>query len=908
MSDMTPPNDKNIVPVSIEDEMQKSYLDYAMSVIVSRALPDVRDGLKPVHRRIMFSMVENSYYHNKPYRKSARVVGDVIGKYHPHGDQAVYDALVRMAQNFSLRMPLIDGQGNFGSVDGDPAAAMRYTEVRMTEAAGYLTDDLDKDTVDFKPNYDNQEEEPVVMPSKVPNLLVNGAGGIAVGMATNIPPHNLGEVIDACMALSDNPDLTVADLIGYIPAPDFPTGGLIMGRGGAVSGYMSGRGSVMMRGRTHIEQRPKDRESIVITEIPYQVNKAMMVEKIADLVREKRIEGISDLRDESDRQGMRVVVDLKKDANAEVILNQLYKWTPLQSSFGMNMLALNNGRPEQMDLKTILTSFLSFREEVVVRRTKFELNKARDRAHILVGLAAAVENLDEVVNLIKSSPDPKTAKARLLEKTWQAGTMTPYIKLVDDPRYPIADDGSYKLSERQAQAILDLRLHRLTALGRDDITGELQTLADSIKDYLDILASRDRVVAIIKEEMSFIKEKFATPRKTEIMEFEGDVEDESLIPQEDMIVTVTVNGYIMRVPAETYRAQNRGGRGRSGMNTRDEDALENIFNANTHDSVLFFSDKGMAYKIKVYRLPGGSLQSRGKALVYVLPLEADENITAVLCVSKDLEAAEDQYVMFATSKGSVRRNPLSDFMNVRANGKIAMKLGEGETLVGVRICSDRNDILLTSAGGRAIRFNALDIRLFKGRDSNGVRGIKLGADDRLVSMGILESTDITSEERPAYLKMANALRRSDQNDENSADDEEENAAAISLSDERFAALNEKSQLVLSMSDAGFGKRTDAHSFRAMNRGGQGVSVMNLDRRGGEMIGTFVVSDTDDVIAATDGGQVIRFKVSDISIQSRTAGGVTLVRLGDDEKIASITIVPSDEEEAEEFSEDQATEA
>ncbi|MEM6603620.1 MAG: DNA gyrase subunit A [Pseudomonadota bacterium] len=901
MSDMTPPDDKNIIPVSVEDEMQKSYIDYAMSVIVSRALPDVRDGMKPVHRRIMFSMYENGYEHNKPYRKSARVVGDVIGKYHPHGDQAVYDALVRMAQSFSLRMPLIDGQGNFGSVDGDPAAAMRYTEVRLTHAASYLLDDLDKDTVDFKPNYDNQEEEPTVLPAKIPNLLVNGAGGIAVGMATNIPPHNLGEVIDGALALADNPDMSVLDLVAYIPAPDFPTGGLIMGRGGAVSGYVNGRGSVMMRGRAEIEKRANDRESIVVTEIPYQVNKAMMVEKIADLVREKRIEGISDLRDESDRHGMRVVVDLKKDVNADLILNQLYKWTPLQTSFGMNMLALNRGRPEQMDLKTFLSSFLEFREEVVVRRIRFELGKARDRAHILVGLAAAVENLDEVIALIKGSPDPKTAKERLLEKSWQSGAMAQYIRLVDDPRYPLKEDGSYKLSERQAQAILDLRLHRLTALGRDDLSDELQRLAASIKDFLDVLSSRERVIAIIKDELALIKDKFATPRQTEIMEFDGDVEDESLIPSEETVVTVTVNGYVMRVPSETYRAQNRGGRGRSGMNTRDEDALRDIFNANSHDSVLFFTDKGMVYKIKVYRLPQGSLQSRGKALVNLLPIDADENITTVLCVSKDIENADDKYVMFATSDGSVRRNPLSDFMNVRANGKIAMKLGEGETLVGVRICHDENDVLLTSASGRAIRFQATSIRLFKGRDSNGVRGIRLAEGDRVVSVGVLHSCDITSEERAAYLKQANALRRLESQDiieDDTPDDDIENETddGFVLSEERFAALSEKTQLIVSMSDKGYGKRTDAFSYRPMNRGGQGVSVMNLGRRGGEMIGSFVVEQTDDIIAATDGGQVIRFKAQDISIQSRTAGGVTLVRLGEDEKIVSITIVPSDGED------------
>ena len=665
----------------------------------------------------------------------------------------------------------------------------------------------------------------------------------------------------------------------------------------------------LVRGRAEIELRGKDRQSIVITEIPYQVNKALMVEKIADLVREKRIEGISDLRDESDRDGMRVVVDLKKDANAELILNQLYKWTPLQSSFGMNMLALNRGRPEQMNLHTILTCFLEFREEVVIRRTKFELTKARDRAHILVGLAATVENLDDVVSLIKNSPDPKTAKERLLARTWQAGTMTPYIRLVDDPRYPVASDGSYKLSERQAQAILDLRLHRLTALGRDDITGELQGLAASITDYLDILASRVRIMQIIKDELNLMKQKFATPRKTEIVEFEGEMEDESLIPSEETVVTVTVNGYVMRVPAETYRAQRRGGKGRSGMNTRDEDALANIFSANSHDSVLFFSNRGMAYKIKVHRLPVGSLQSRGKALVNLFPLEAGELITTVLCIAKDIEEADNHYVMFATSTGRVRRNPLSDFMNVRANGKIAMKLDEGDSLVDVKICGDNHDILLTSANGRAIRFHATDIRLFKGRDSDGVRGIRLTEGDYVVSIAVLQMTSSTAEERAAYLKQATALRRAEvvEIEDDSpiiiSDEEETADDNFVLSPERFAEMAAQTEFLLVMSDSGFGKRTDAYSFRPMNRGGQGVTAMDLERRGGKMNGIYVISDQDDVIAATDGGQVIRFSAKTISIQSRTAGGVTLVRLEEGEKIASITVVPSADEVSEEEGEE-----
>jgi DNA gyrase subunit A len=902
MSDMTP-NHGNIIPVSVEDEMRKSYLDYAMSVIVSRALPDVRDGMKPVHRRILFSMYENSYYHNKPYRKSARVVGDVIGKYHPHGDQAVYDALVRMAQDFSLRVPLVDGQGNFGSIDGDPPAAMRYTEIRLTEIAGFLLDDLDKETVDFRPNYDNQEFEPVVLPAKLPNLLINGAGGIAVGMATNIPPHNLGEVINACLALIDNPSLSVLDLIEYVPAPDFPTGGIILGRSGALSGYQTGRGSVIMRGRVDIEARSKDRQSIVITEIPYQVNKAHLVEKIAELVRDKKIEGISDLRDESDRDGMRIVIDLKKDANNDVIINQLYKWTALQSSFGMNMLALNEGRPEQLNLKEILQAFITFREDVIVRRTKFELNKARERAHLLVGLAAAVANLDEVVLLIKSSPDPKTAKAALLAKRWNAGDMIPYIRLVDDPRHPIDDDGFYMLSERQAQAILDLRLHRLTALGRDEITEELKKLADSIADYLSILASRERIMTIIKDELSMIRDKFATPRKSEIIEYEGDMDDEDLIPSEDMIVTVTKAGYVMRVPVDTYRAQNRGGRGRSGMNTRDEDALETIFTANTHDSILFFSDKGMVYKLRVWRLPVGSLTARGKAMVNLLPIASDEKITTVLCSPKDIEASDDTYVMFATQSGNVRRNPLSDFMNVRVNGKIAMKLDEGDSLVGVKICHDKSDILIATAFGKVVRFHALDIRLFKSRDSDGVRGVRLAKGDKVVSIAELPHIDVTPEEVVAYLKKMRALRKADNSDNSDSeendvdldtdmDTDDEIVTDITLSEARFAELSAHSVMILTMSNKGMGKRTDSFAYRRMNRGGQGSTIMKL-RKGAEMVMACSVADTDDVVAATDGGQVIRFRASDISIQSRTAGGVTLVRMADDEKIASVTVIPND---------------
>ncbi len=876
--------------IAIEDEMKRSYLDYAMSVIVSRAIPDVRDGLKPVHRRILFAMHEAGYIWNRPYRKSARVIGDVIGKYHPHGDTAVYDALVRMAQDFSMRVPLIDGQGNFGSMDGDNPAAMRYTEVRMEKVTQALLEDLDKDTVEFQPNYDNQDMEPTVMPARFPNLLVNGSAGIAVGMATNVPPHNLGEVIDACLALIEDPDLDIAALMEYVPAPDFPTGAQILGRSGSRSAYHTGRGPVIMRARTSIENFGKDREAIIVTEVPYQVNKANLVERISDLVREKRVEGISDLRDESDRNGVRVVIELRRDAVADVVLNQLHRFTNLQTSFGVNLLALNGGRPEQLDLKRILEAFLAFREEVVVRRTTFYLNKARDRAHVLVGLAIAVANVDEVIRLIRAAPDPATARARLMERDWPAKDMAPFIQLIDDLRHKVQDDGSYKLSEEQVRAILELRLQRLTALGRDEIGDELKKLGGEIEDFLAILSSRIRVLEIVRGELVEVRDEFATPRKSELLDIEADMDDEDLITPEDVVVTVTHGGYIKRVPLDTYRAQRRGGKGRTGMNTRDEDFVTNIFVGNTHTPVLFFSTTGMAYKLKVWRLPVGTPQNRGKAMVNILPLEQSESIAAVMPIDRDEDDWDNLQVLFATSSGSVRRNALSDFTNVRANGKIAMKLDEGERLIAVHICSENDDCLLTTRNAKAIRFKATDVRVFKGRDSTGVRGIRLKDDDEVISMSILRHVDISPAEARAYLKQANAIRRAgDEADEPEVPDLDEEAGAdeVSLTPERYAELGALEQFILSLTENGYGKRTSGFEFRTMGRGGQGVTPIVTNDRNGKVAASFPVEDADQVVLVTDGGQIIRLPVTDIRIAGRNTQGVIVFRTARDEKVVSI---------------------
>jgi len=890
--DVEGPVPSDIRPVSLIDEMKRSYLDYAMSVIVSRALPDVRDGLKPVHRRILYSMHENNYTPDRPYNKSARVTGDTMGKYHPHGNQAIYDALVRLAQDFSMRLPLIDGQGNFGSVDGDPPAAERYTEVRLARAAMMLLDDLENDTVDFQPNYDGREKEPVVLPAKFPNLLVNGAGGIAVGMATNIPPHNLGEVIDACIAYLDNPAIGTEELLEIVPGPDFPTGGLILGRAGIRAAYYKGRGSVLMRGRVAIETLRKDREALIITEIPYQVNKAAMVEKIAELVREKKIEGIADIRDESDRQGMRVVIELKRDSVADVVLNQLYRFSALQSSFGCNMVALIGGKPEQLTLKDMIRAFTEFREEVIGRRVKFLLRKARDRAHVLVGLAIAVANIDEVIAVIRKAPDPATAREQLMARDWPAADVVALVELIADPRHKVSAKGTYRLSEDQARAILELRLQRLTALGRDEVADELKALGEKIKDYLDILRSRARIVSIVKDELTAIKTEFGTPRRTEILEAVAEVEDKDLIQREDMVVTVSHKGYIKRVPLSTYRAQRRGGKGRSGMATRDEDFVTRIFIANTHTPVLFFSSRGMVYKMIVWRLPVAAPQARGKALVNLLPLGKDETITTILPLPEDEASWANLDVMFATNYGSVRRNKLSDFIEVRQNGKIAMRLDSGDHIVGVEICSEQNDVLLTSADGQTIRFPVPDVRVFKGRESPGVRGIKLGRDDQVISMAILGHVEASPAERAAYVRQANSIRRGGTDIED-VEVESEDQEVVALSPERYAELSAHEQFVLTVSENGYGKRTSAYEYRISGRGGKGIIGMIVNERNGKLIASFPAEETDEIMLVTNGGQLIRTPVQDISIMGRSTQGVIVFSTSEGEHVVSVEHIPEE---------------
>jgi DNA gyrase subunit A len=878
--------------------MKRSYLDYAMSVIVSRALPDVRDGLKPVHRRILYSMNEQGHTPDKKYVKSARVVGDVMGKYHPHGDQAIYDALVRMAQDFSMRLPLIDGQGNYGSVDGDPPAAMRYTECRLAKPAMSLLDDIDKDTVDFQANYDGNEREPLVLPAKFPNLLVNGAGGIAVGMATNIPPHNLGEVIDACFALIDNPALSIEDLIGIIPGPDFPTGGVILGRAGIRAAYQTGRGSVVMRGRVEIETLRGDREAIIVSEIPYQVNKAAMVERIGELWREKKIDGISALRDESDRQGYRVVVELKREAVADVVLNQLYRFTALQSSFGCNMVALDGGRPLVMNLKDLLTSFIAFREEVISRRTKHLLGKARDRAHVLVGLAIAVANIDEVIKLIRSSKDAAEAREALMARDWEARTVEAMVTLIDDPRHTVSPAGTTKLSAEQAKAILDLRLQRLTALGRDEIKAELDKLADEIADYLDILRSRARIQAIVKDELAAVKKEFATPRRTEILDQEGEMEDEDLIHREDMVVTVSHLGYVKRVPLSTYRAQRRGGKGRAGMQTREEDFVARLFVANTHTPVLFFSSHGRVYKEKVWKLPVAAPQARGKALINILPLDQGETINTVMPLPEDESTWAELDVMFATTRGTVRRNKLSDFMDVRRSGIIAMKLAEGEAILDVQVCTEKHDVLLTSSDGQCIRFPVTDVRVFQGRTSMGVRGITLAQGDKLISMSILRHLDATAEERVAYLKRASAVRRGTNGEaEEPAADVEETARAIELGEQRYVEMSAAEQFILTISERGYGKRSSSYEYRITSRGGKGIVAMDIweGKKGaetirektGHLVASFPVGDDDQLMLVTNGGQLIRTRVEGIRIAGRATQGVIVFDTAEGERVVSV---------------------
>ncbi|MBV6487665.1 MAG: DNA gyrase subunit A [Pseudorhodoplanes sp.] len=883
----------DIRPVSIAEEMKRSYLDYAMSVIVARALPDARDGLKPVHRRILYSMHENGYEWNKPYRKSARVVGDVIGKYHPHGDASIYDALVRMAQDFSMRVPLVDGQGNFGSVDGDPAAAMRYTEVRLEKITNALLEDIDKDTVEFQPNYDNSEREPAVLPARFPNLLVNGAGGIAVGMATNIPPHNLGEVIDAAIALLDNPALTIEELNAIVPGPDFPTGGIILGRAGIRSAYETGRGSIVMRGKVEMETVRKEREAIVITEIPYQVNKAAMVERIAELVREKKIDGVADLRDESSREGYRVVVELKREAVPDIVLNQLYRFTPLQTSFGANMVALDGGRPHLMNLKDLLTAFNAFREEVVSRRTKFLLGKARDRAHVLVGLAIAVANIDEVIKLIRASKDANEARDALMGRDWPAKDVEAMITLIDDPRHTVSAKGTYKLSAEQARAILDLRLQRLTALGRDEIKAELDKLAAEIADHLDILRSRARVQQIVKDEMIALKTEFATPRRTAIADEEGEVEEEDLIHREDMVVTVSHQGYIKRVPLSTYRAQRRGGKGRAGMQTREEDFVSRLFVASTHAPVLYFSSRGKVYKQKVWKLPMAAPQARGKALINILPLHQEERINTFMPLPED-ETTWGQYdVVFATTRGTVRRNKLSDFVDVRPSGIIAMKLDEGEAIVDVQICTEKDDVLLTASGGQCIRFPVTEVRVFQGRTSMGVRGISLGEGDRVISMSILRHAEATSDERVAYLKRANAVRRGEGEEEAATDAEEANGQ-IELGEKRYVEMSAAEQFVLTLSEKGYGKRTSSYEYRTTGRGGKGIVAMAVTAKNGKLVASFPVEEADQIMLVTNGGKLIRTPVAGIRIAGRSTQGVIVFDTAEDERVVSVERLSEDD--------------
>ncbi len=886
----------DVAPINIEDELRRSYLDYAMSVIVSRALPDARDGLKPVHRRVLFSMHEQGQTPERPYVKSARVVGDVMGKYHPHGDASIYFTLVRMTQSFSMGLVLIDGQGNFGSVDGDMPAAMRYTECRMAPPAMSLLADLDKDTVDFADNYDGKEQEPTVLPSRIPNLLVNCAGGIAVGMATNIPPHNLGEVIDACLLLIDDPNVTTDQLLDLVPGPDFPTGGEIIGRAGPRQALLTGRGSVVMRGVASVEELRAGREAIIITEIPYQVNKANLVEYIAELVRDKKIEGVADIRDESNRDGMRIVVELKRDASGEVILNQLYRFTALQSSFGVNMLALNRGRPEQMGLHKLLELFVEFREEVVVRRTKFELGKARDRGHVLVGLTIAVANIDEFIHIIRSSKDPTEARERLVAKAWPAGDMLPLVELIADPRTVQEGGGLIRLTDEQARAILALTLSRLTGLGRDEIGNEAAALADAIRGYLELLSDRANIMAVVREELVEVREKFAIPRRSQLVDGDADMEDEDLIVREDMVITVTMGGYVKRTPLANYRTQHRGGKGKSGMATKTEDAVTRVFSASTHAPLLFFTSGGKVYKLKVWRLPQGVANSRGKAFVNLLPIEPGETITSILALPEDEATWGGLDVMFATRSGSVRRNKLSDFVDVRRNGKIAMKLDPnelngGDGIVGVAVCNADQDVLLTTAAGRCIRFSVDEVRVFASRDSTGVRGVKLAGEDTVISMAVLRSVDATPAERAAYLKHQRAMLRAAGEEGEDApvavEEGEEDGDETTLTPERIAELGAAEEILLTVSSEGFGKRTSAYDFRRTGRGGQGLAAQDLSKRGGRLVGSFPIDESDQILLVTDQGQLIRVPVSQIRVAARNTQGVTIFRTAQDEHVVSV---------------------
>ncbi|NJR79381.1 DNA gyrase subunit A [Sphingomonas corticis] len=876
----------DIAPISIVEEMKTSYLDYAMSVIVARALPDVRDGLKPVHRRILYSANESGFLYNRPFRKSARIVGDVIGKYHPHGDTAIYDALARMTQDWSMRLPLIDGQGNFGSMDPDPPAAMRYTEARLAKSANFLMEDLDKDTVDFQPNYDGSEREPQVLPARFPNLLVNGAGGIAVGMATNIPPHNLGEVIDACVAYLDNGAITTEELMQIVPGPDFPTGAIILGRAGARSAYESGRGSIIVRSRHVIEQgrgaaRGEGRTSIVLTEIPFQQGKNALVEKIAEAAKDKRIEGIADVRDESNRQGVRVVIDLKRDATPEVVLNQLWRHTPAQGSFPANMLAIRGGRPELLNLRDIISAFVQFREQVITRRSKFELNKARERAHILLGLVIAVTNLDEVVRIIRGSASPAEARAKLLAREWPIAEIAGYLRLVEALESDV-DGDTYRLSEVQVRAILDLRLHRLTALGRDEIGDELKALADSIAELLAILADRVKLYAVMRQEFADVRAQFATPRRTEIAAAADGIEDEDLIEREEMVVTVTMEGYIKRTPLDTFRAQKRGGKGRAGMATKDEDAITSLFVTSTHTPVLFFSTAGKVYRLKVWRLPEGGPATRGRPMVNLLPLAQGETISTVLPLPEDEAKWGDLHVMFATAKGSVRRNSMDAFANIRQSGKIAMRFDEGsdDRLIGVSLLTESDDVLLATRQGRAIRFAATDVREFQSRDSAGVRGARLADGDEVISLSVLGGFDATPAEREAYLKAARWK-----------DGERE----VTLSSERMAEFEAAEEFILTVTANGYGKRTSAYEYRRTNRGGQGITNIVTSDRNGPVVASFPAHNGQQLMLVTDQAKLIRTTVGDIRVAGRNTQGVTIFRVGEGEHVVSAAKI--DEEEA-----------
>ncbi len=885
-------------------EMQTSYLDYAMSVIISRALPDVRDGLKPVHRRIIYAMKENGFEYGKPFKKSARVVGDVMGKYHPHGDAAIYDAMVRMGQDFSMGLTLVDGQGNFGSMDGDDAAAMRYTEARMSKAAAYMIEDLDKETITWRPNYDESTKEPEVLPARFPNLLVNGSGGIAVGMATNIPTHNLGELIDATCALIDNPNLGVDELMTYVPAPDFPTGGVILGVAGSYNAFSTGRGSIIIRAKTHFEEI-RTKQAIIVDEIPYQVNKKVMIEKIADGVKEKRIEGIADIRDESSRDGVRVVIELKKDAIADVVLNQLFKFSQMQVSFGVNMLAINKGKPALMNLPEILKAFIEFREEVIRNRTVFELSRARNRAHILVGLSITVANIDEVITLIRSASDPNDAREKLMARNWRADNMQPLIDLIDDPESQIID-GTYKLSDAQAKAILELKLHRLTGLEQTQLAEGIKSTGENIKEYLSILENRPKLLGIMKQELAEVKEKFATPRKTEIVqsEFETDIED--LIAREDMVITTTNTGYIKRVALSTYRAQNRGGKGRTGMNTKDEDYITNVFVANTHTPLIFFSNKGIAYQMKAYKLPLATPQSAGKALINLLPLEQGEVISTIMPLPENEAEWENLYIMFATSKGTVRRNKLSDFLNIRQNGKIAMKFEEqGEELIAVSSCRDEDDVFLTLKSGRCIRFKVDEVRVFQSRNSTGIRGIKVDSGDTVISMSIIAHNELDNDTKYAYLKASKAKRRVEGIDDDTSidsisDDVEESAVTTTktLTDDEFNAIAAKEEFILTVSAGGFGKRTSSYEYRITHRGGTGIANMKINDKSKSVVSSFPITEDKNIILITDAGKMIRMGVKNIHIAGRQTMGVRLFKIGENENVVSVAVSNSSDDNEE----------